>query len=260
MSRPAALTPMTNANAGSVANTTDADTGRSLNTIDAMGSKLSVACAFHGPTRVTRGGIVGSTTFPGVQPQRGEWAVAVYCAAGPTSPDLLALAAQVGEAIADRGWTMVWGGGRLSAMGAVASAARAHGGWTVGVMPKMLVNRELADRSADELIFTDTMKERKQIMEDLANAFLVLPGGVGTLDEMLDAWTGRYLGEHEKPVVMLDPDGHYEGLRAWLTGLIATGYLSDAAMEGLVMVDEVDAALAVCAPSSRWLAPLAAAR
>ena len=81
----------------------------------------------------------------------------MYCASGPTHPELLELAAELGEAIADRGWTLVWGGGRVSAMGAVASAARARGGRTIGVIPRMLMRREVADTNADELIVTDTM-------------------------------------------------------------------------------------------------------
>jgi uncharacterized protein (TIGR00730 family) len=177
-----------------------------------------------------------------------QWAVCVYCASGPTDPGLLDLAAKVGEAIADRGWTLVWGGGNVSAMGAVATAARARGGWTVGAIPKMLVHRELADTDADELIVTDTMRERKQVMEDRADAFIALPGGIGTLEELFETWTGGYLGAHDKPVVLLDPGGHYDGLRAWLYGLVNTGYVSQAAMERLLVVDEIEAALAACAP------------
>jgi uncharacterized protein (TIGR00730 family) len=175
-------------------------------------------------------------------------AVCVYCASGPTHPELLALAADLGEAIAERGWTLVWGGGNVSAMGAVATAARARGGWTVGVIPKMLVRREVADHDADELIVTDTMRERKQIMEDRADAFITLPGGIGTLEEMFEAWSGGYLGIHEKPVVMLDPGGHFDGLRAWLSGLLDSGYVSRTAMDRLVVVDEVAAAIEACAP------------
>ena len=177
------------------------------------------------------------------------WAVCVYCASGPTHPELLALAAEVGEAIAERGWTLVWGGGNISAMGALATAARARGGWTVGVIPKKLVRREVADDDADELIVTDTMRERKQIMEDRADAFIALPGGIGTLEELFEAWTGGYLGMHNKPVVMLDPGGHFDGLRAWLYGLIDSGYVSQAAMDRLVVVDEVTAAIAACTPA-----------
>ncbi|CAM4419361.1 LOG family protein ORF6 in fasciation locus [Mycobacterium basiliense] len=177
-----------------------------------------------------------------------SWTVAVYCAAAPTHPELLDLAAEVGAAIAAQGWKLVWGGGHVSAMGAVASAARARGGWTIGVIPKMLVYRELADDDADELIVTDTMWERKQVMEDRADAFIALPGGVGTLDELLDVWTEGYLGMHEKPIVVLDPWGHFDGLRAWLHGLVDTGYVSRPAMQRLIVVDTIDGALHACAP------------
>ncbi|WP_186242337.1 TIGR00730 family Rossman fold protein [Mycobacterium simulans] len=179
----------------------------------------------------------------------GAWTVAVYCAAGPTHPELLELAATLGESLAERGWTLVWGGGHVSAMGAVASAARARGGWTVGVIPKLLVHRELADDDADELIITDTMWERKQVMEDRADAFIALPGGVGTLDELLNAWTEGYLGVHDKPIVMLDPWGHYDGLRAWMYGLVDSGYISQVAVDRLVVVDKVSEALEACAPA-----------
>lgn len=183
-----------------------------------------------------------------MQPEAEPWAVCVYCASNPTEPGLLALAAQVGAAIADRGWTLVWGGGNVSAMGALATAARARGGRTVGVIPAMLVRREVADHDADELIVTGTMRERKQVMEDRADAFLTLPGGIGTLEELFETWTAGYLGAHDKPVVMLDPRGHFDGLRAWLCGLIDSGYVSQAALDRLVVVDALDAALAACEP------------
>ncbi len=176
------------------------------------------------------------------------WAVCVYCASGPTHPELLALAAELGEAIAAHGWTLVWGGGNISAMGALATAARARGGWTVGVIPKMLVRREVADHDADELIVTDTMRERKQVMEDRADAFLTLPGGIGTLEEFFEVWTSGYLGMHDKPVVLLDPDGHYDGLLAWLSGLVDDRYVAQIAMDRLVVVDGIEAALAAIAP------------
>ena len=187
----------------------------------------------------------------GMRPERdssSDWAVCVYCASGPTHPELLELASELGEAIADRGWTLVWGGGHVSAMGAVASAARARGGRTVGVIPQQLMRREIADTNADELIVTDTMRDRKQIMEDRSDAFIVLPGGVGTLDELFEAWTTGYLGMHHKPVVMLDPWGHYEGLWVWLNGLLDSGYISQLAMDRLVLVDKVGAAVEACAP------------
>jgi uncharacterized protein (TIGR00730 family) len=174
--------------------------------------------------------------------------VCVYCASGPAHPGLLELATRVGEAIADRGWTLVSGGGNVSAMGAVAAGARAHSGRTVGVIPKALVHRELADVDADELVVTDTMRERKQIMEDRSDAFIALPGGIGTLEELFETWTAGYLGMHDKPVVLLDPDGHYTGLVTWLRGLVDIGYVPQAAMDRLIVVRGVDDALAVCAP------------
>jgi uncharacterized protein (TIGR00730 family) len=177
------------------------------------------------------------------------WAVCVYCASGPTHPELLALANGVGHAIADRGWTLVSGGGNVSAMGALAEAARAHRGHTVGVIPKALVHREVADVDADELIVTDTMRERKQVMEERADAFIVLPGGIGTLEEFFEAWTAGYLGMHDKPLVMLDPIGHYDGLLEWLRGLAGTGYVAPAALDRLIVVADVDAAMEACAPS-----------
>ena len=173
----------------------------------------------------------------------------VYCAAGPTHEDLLVLAGEVGMAIADRGWTLVWGGGNVSAMGALSSGCRLRGGRTVGVIPRALMRRELADLDADELIVTDTMRQRKQVMEDHADAFLILPGGIGTLEEFFEAWTAGHLGMHDKPVVVLDPTGHYAGLWMWLRQLVDTGYVPQAALDRLLVVDTVDAALAGCGPA-----------
>jgi len=172
----------------------------------------------------------------------------VYCASGPTEPRLLDLARRLGAAIADRGWTLVSGGGNVSAMGEVAAAARSHGGSTVGVIPKALVHREVADTEADELVVTDTMRERKQVMEDRADAFIALPGGIGTLVEFFEAWTAGYLGMHTKPIVMLDTWGHYEGLLDWLRGLVQSGYVADGALARLEVVDDIEAALTACEP------------
>jgi uncharacterized protein (TIGR00730 family) len=181
-------------------------------------------------------------------PSDRQWALCVYCASGPTHPELLALASNLGAAIADRNWTLVSGGGNVSAMGALSNAARSRNGHTIGVIPKALVHRELADVDADELVVTDTMRERKQVMEDRADAFVVLPGGIGTLEEFFEAWTAGYLGMHDKPLVMLDPFGHYDGLLAWLRGLVGSGYVAPSALDRLVVVDDVDAALTACAP------------
>lgn len=170
----------------------------------------------------------------------------MYCASGPSDPRLLELADRVGTAIAQRGWTLVSGGGNVSAMGAVARSARAHGGRTVGVIPKALVHREVADTEADELVVTDTMRQRKQEMEDRSDAFLTLPGGIGTLEELFETWTAGALGMHTKPVVLLDPDGHYDGLLTWLNGLVERRYVAAAALSRLIVVRTVEDAIRAC--------------
>lgn len=176
------------------------------------------------------------------------WAVCVYCASGPTHPGLLELADAVGRAIAERGWSLISGGGCVSAMGALADGARARGGHTVGVIPKALLHREVADVHADELLVTDTMRQRKQIMEDRADAFLTLPGGIGTLEELFETWTAGYLGMHDKPVALLDPGGHYDGLLSWLDTLVEQGYVPSRAMAQLQVARDLETAMKLCGP------------
>lgn len=163
-------------------------------------------------------------------------------------PELIGLAEEVGVAIAERGWSLVSGGGNVSAMGALATAARSRGGHTVGVIPKALVHREVADVDADELVVTDTMRQRKEVMEGRADAFIALPGGIGTLEEFFEAWTAGYLGMHDKPVVLLDPIGHYDGLLAWLHDLRDSGYVAQGALDRLVVTVDVESAMTACAP------------
>ncbi|MGL4305254.1 MAG: TIGR00730 family Rossman fold protein, partial [Mycobacteriaceae bacterium] len=153
----------------------------------------------------------------------------------------------VGEAIAARGWSLVSGGGNVSMMGAVAQAARAGGAHTVGVIPQALVHREVADTAADELIVTDTMRERKRVMEEHADAFLTLPGGIGTLEELFETWTAGSLGMHNKPVILLDPIGHYAGLLTWLTSLQVKGFVTEQALSRLRVTDDLEVALRWCA-------------
>ncbi|MFC7660078.1 TIGR00730 family Rossman fold protein [Pseudonocardia benzenivorans] len=158
------------------------------------------------------------------------------------------LATQVGTAIAARGWDLVSGGGRVSMMGAVATAARAGGSRTIGVIPRSLVDREVADTAADELLVTDTMRERKALMEAHAGAFLALPGGIGTCEELFEVWTAATLGMHDKPVVLLDPDDHWSGLLDWLAALVRRGFAGRAALDRLVVTADVSRALDACAP------------
>lgn len=173
-------------------------------------------------------------------------AIAVFCASRPVADEYIQLATEVGKGIAAGGDSLVWGGGHVSMMGAVAQAARDGGARTLGVIPAALVHREVADHGADELLVVDTMRERKQLMDDNAEAFLVLPGGVGTLEEFFEAWTAGYLSMHDKPVVILDHDGFYAPLLDWIDGLKTRGFVGDAALGRLQRTTEVTDALDAC--------------
>ena len=171
-------------------------------------------------------------------------AVCVFCAASPAiDPAYVALAAQVGTAIADRGWGLVSGGGSVSSMGALARAARAGGARTVGVIPRQLMNLEVSDHEADELVVTDGMRERKGVMDLRSDAFLTLPGGLGTLEELLEVWVARTLGLHDKPVVVLDPDDVFAALRAQVDALVEGGFVRPQARDAVVWADRIDPAL-----------------
>ncbi|GLZ46735.1 cytokinin riboside 5'-monophosphate phosphoribohydrolase [Actinomycetospora sp. NBRC 106375] len=176
--------------------------------------------------------------------------VCVFCASGAVPEPFIALAGEVGAAIAARGWSLVSGGGRVSMMGAVARAAREGGARTVGVIPEALVAHEVADDDADELVVVGDMRTRKGEMDVRSDAVLALPGGLGTLEELFEAWTSHALRMHDKPVVVLDPEGHYDPLFAWLDGLRGTGFVSDRGMAGVVRTTTVGAALDALDPAS----------
>ncbi|MDP9418523.1 MAG: TIGR00730 family Rossman fold protein [Actinomycetota bacterium] len=171
-------------------------------------------------------------------------AICVFCASSDKVPAAdLELAAAVGREIARRGHVLVTGGGRVSCMGAVARAARAAGGLTVGVIPQALLDREVADHDADELVVTADMRERKGEMDRRSDAFLALPGGLGTLEELLEVWVARSLGMHAKPVVVLDPLGMFEPLRGQVESLEASGFVRAEALDAVIWTTTVDEAL-----------------
>ncbi|MEO3872659.1 TIGR00730 family Rossman fold protein [Nonomuraea sp. B12E4] len=151
--------------------------------------------------------------------------ICVFCASSQhIDLKYIDLAGQVGAELAKRGHTLVSGGATVSCMGAVTSAARAAGGRTIGVIPQVLVDIEIADEESDELIVTPGMRERKGLMDARSDAFLVLPGGIGTLEELFEIWTARVIGIHDRPLVILDPWGLYEPLRQLVTGLYDEGF------------------------------------
>jgi uncharacterized protein (TIGR00730 family) len=152
--------------------------------------------------------------------------ICVYCSSSDRiDPGYVLLAAQVGTELARRGHALVSGGGSVSCMGAVARAARAGGAHTIGVIPRKLLEMEVTDTDADELIITDTMRERKGIMDGRADAFLALPGGLGTLEELFEVWVAAMLGIHSKPIVVCDPDGVFAHLHTLVDGLVDQGFV-----------------------------------
>lgn len=171
-------------------------------------------------------------------------AVCVYCASGTRiDPSYVELAAQVGAELARRGHSLVSGGGALSMMGAVARGARAGGARTVGVIPTGLLAKEVGDQDCDELLVVDDMRARKGLMDARSDAFLALPGGLGTLEELFEVWVSRSLGMHVKPVVALDVDGLYAPLRAQVDQLAERGFVRRPALSALSWATTVTEAL-----------------
>ena len=180
---------------------------------------------------------------------KGErFSLCVYCGSRPgRRVEYLDAAIAVGRAIGQRGWQLVYGGGNVGLMGALADAALAHGAKVIGVIPRSLVAREVAHRGLDQQQVVDTMHQRKQAMAERADAFLALPGGIGTLEELYEVWTWRHLGYHDQPIGLLNADGFYDGLLAFMQHTVAEGFLSATQLEGLragqdagVLLDELE--------------------
>jgi hypothetical protein len=152
--------------------------------------------------------------------------LAVFCAASPGERPLFAESvASVGRLLAERGIGLVYGGGGTGLMGVLADAAMAAGGEVIGVIPAALVAKEQAHNGLSQLHVVETMHERKALMSELADAFLALPGGYGTLDELFEAITWRQLKIHDKPCGLLDVDGYYADLVAFLERAVREGFI-----------------------------------
>jgi uncharacterized protein (TIGR00730 family) len=185
-----------------------------------------------------------------------NFSLTIYCGSRlGNDPKFVQTAQQVGRWIGTRGGQLVYGGGRNGLMGELADATLAAGGRVVGVIPKALVEKEWAHDGLTELHVVDTMHERKRMMAEQGDAFLALPGGIGTFEELFEVWTWRQLGYHDKPVGILNQDGYYDTLLTFTEESIAHGFMSDwqmslvqigtdanALLEGLVQAAGMNAA------------------
>lgn len=186
--------------------------------------------------------------------------VCVFCgSASGTNPTYAEAARELGRELAARGLALVYGGGRVGLMGEVASATLAAGGTVVGVLPHSLALKEIAQEDCTELIVVNTMHERKAQMADRAGAFVALPGGYGTCDELFEIITWAQLGIHNKPVAVLNVNGFFTPLLGWLDHIVTEGLLQPKHRELLLVAERVPALLAKLAtwvppePLTKWV-------
>src|SRR6476619_5379385 len=172
----------------------------------------------------------------------------VFCGSNAgAQPAYLEAAQAVGRGLAQRGLRVVYGGGKVGMMGAVADAARAEGGEVIGVIPQSIFDLEIGHTGLDDLRIVGSMHERKALMAQLADAFIALPGGIGTLEELFEVYTWAQLGIHSKPLGLLDVAGYYAGLAAFLDHVVAQGFLRAETRDALAVAGDLDALLAAMA-------------
>ena len=170
--------------------------------------------------------------------------VSVFCSSAPNIPQSsLELAFNIGKAIGDQGWDLVWGGGKASMMGEVAKGARAAGAETIGVIPEGLKKVEFEDTDATNMYVVTDMRTRKAKIEDLADAFIILPGGIGTLEEFFEIWVGRYLKFHGKPIAVCDPTGVYAPLQTALDHLASQNFMKSGQKELVTWCSDIPTAI-----------------
>ena len=156
------------------------------------------------------------------------FSICVYCGSrAGDQPEFSEVARQVGTWIGEHGGQLVYGGGSNGLMGIVADATLAAGGRVIGVIPRALVEKEWAHNGCTELHIVETMHERKRIMAEHADAFLALPGGIGTLEEFFEVWTWRQLGYHDKPIGLLNFKAYYDSLLAFLNSSAKAGFMNE---------------------------------
>lgn len=167
------------------------------------------------------------------------FSVCVYCGSRPGNQPLYAEAAtRLGQEIARRGWRLVYGGGHVGLMGIVADAALSAGAPVIGIIPERLQSREVGHRGLTELVVVSNMHQRKQRMAEEADAFLAMPGGLGTFEELFEVWTWHHLGYHSKPIGLLNVAGFYQPLLDYMGFAHEQGFV-DASQQQALTVDDV---------------------
>jgi uncharacterized protein (TIGR00730 family) len=167
--------------------------------------------------------------------------VCVYCGSGPgTNPHFIEAAIALGKALAENAIRLVYGGGSIGLMGALATSVLDHGGAVTGIIPDFLTSRENALSRVQEMIVTPDMHERKRLMFERSDAFVALPGGIGTLEELVEQLTWQQLGRHAKPILIANIDGFWEPLLALLTHMRATQFIRPSLPIDILKADRVD--------------------
>jgi uncharacterized protein (TIGR00730 family) len=172
------------------------------------------------------------------------FSIAVYCGSRHGADAAYTAATQaLGRAIGQRGWQLVYGGGKVGLMGEIAQATLDAGGRVVGVIPQALKTLEVEHQGLHELHVVPTMHLRKQMMAERADAFLAMPGGIGTLEELYEVWTWRQLGYHHKPIGLLNTAGYYDTLLAFMRHTVAEGFLAAKQLESIEVRSDPEALL-----------------
>ena len=170
--------------------------------------------------------------------------ITVYCSSSPRVPEVYFRAgAELGSAIALAGWGLVYGGNRIGVMGALADAARAGGGRVVGITPQLFIDKGIGDERCHEMVIADSMRHRKALMESRGDAFVALPGGLGTFEEIFEIIVARQLGYHAKPIVLLNIAGYFAPMLTMIEHGIEQSFIKPSARDAFVVTSDASSTI-----------------
>jgi len=167
--------------------------------------------------------------------------ICIFCGSSfGTNPVFKTTAEHIGKTFAGKNITLVYGGGNVGLMGVVSNSVMQNGGKVIGVIPNFMTEKELADYGVTELLMVETMHERKKKMSDIADAFIAIAGGIGTLDELFEIFTWRQLNLHNKPIGLLNTEGYYDSMLAFLNTMVTNGFLKQETLDLLIVRDNIE--------------------